>query len=87
MARFSFDCMVQVLQITKQLESTLGPDTGDLSMRMGLHSGPVTGGVLRGEKARFQLFGETMNMAACIENTGQKNRIHISRKPFHTFLE
>jgi class 3 adenylate cyclase len=40
----------------------------------------VTGGVLRGEKARFQLFGETMNMAACIENTGEKNRIHVSQE-------
>ena len=30
-------------------------------MRFGLHSGPVTAGVLRGERARFQLFGDTVN--------------------------
>jgi hypothetical protein len=35
-----------------------GPDTSALSFRIGLHSGPVTGGVLRGENARFQLFGD-----------------------------
>ena len=34
---------------------------GDLNMRFGLHSGPVTAGVLRGERARFQLFGDTVN--------------------------
>jgi hypothetical protein len=27
-------------------------------MRFGLNSGPTTAGVLRGEKARFQLFGD-----------------------------
>jgi len=30
-------------------------------MRFGLHSGPVTAGVLRGEKSRFQLFGDTVS--------------------------
>ena len=34
-------------------------DTSDLGIRFGLNSGPITGGVMRGERARFQLFGET----------------------------
>ena len=62
----------------KELEITLGPDTGDLSLRVGVHSGPVTAGVLRGERARFQLFGDTMNVAARIESSGEPGRIHIS---------
>jgi class 3 adenylate cyclase len=33
-------------------------DTSDLALRIGLSSGPTTAGVLRGEKARFQLFGD-----------------------------
>ena len=33
-------------------------ETADLSLRVGLNSGPTTAGVLRGEKARFQLFGD-----------------------------
>jgi class 3 adenylate cyclase len=33
----------------------------DLSLRIGVHSGPVTAGVLRGDRARFQLFGDTVN--------------------------
>ena len=35
--------------------------TADLRLRCGLHSGPVTAGVLRGDRARFQLFGDTVN--------------------------
>lgn len=33
-----------------------------------------------GEKARFQLFGDTMNTASRIETTGKANRIHISQE-------
>jgi hypothetical protein len=60
MARFARECMRKMNEVTKKLEVSLGPETGDLTMRFGLHSGPVTAGVLRGEKSRFQLFGDTV---------------------------
>jgi class 3 adenylate cyclase len=80
MARFARDALHKMNDLTKRLEVTLGPDTGDLSMRFGLHSGPVTAGVLRGERSRFQLFGDTVNTAARIESTGQRNKIHLSKE-------
>jgi hypothetical protein len=49
-------------------------------MRFGIHSGPVTAGVLRGEKARFQLFGDTINTAARMESTGVGGRVHLSEQ-------
>ena len=59
MARFARDCAMRFPLVVHQLEKVLGPGTRDITMRFGLHSGPVTAGVLRGEKARFQLFGDT----------------------------
>ena len=47
--------------VVQELEVTLGPDTGNIAIRVGLHSGAVTAGVLRGDKGRFQLFGDTIN--------------------------
>ena len=79
MVRFARDCRQMMSYLTRDLEITLGPGTGDLQMRFGLNSGPVTAGVLRGERSRFQLFGDTVNTAACMEGTGVVNKIHISQ--------
>ena len=67
-------------KLTRRLEISLGPDTGDLSLRIGLHSGPVTAGVLRGQNCRFQLFGDTVNTAARMESNGHAGAIHVSEE-------
>ena len=78
MVRFARDIVHKMGYLVRELEVSLGPDTGDLGLRVGIHSGPVTGGVLRGQRSRFQLFGDTMNTAARIESSGCRGRIHLS---------
>eukprot|EP00977_Amphora_coffeiformis_P015627 scaffold4599_cov219-Amphora_coffeaeformis.AAC.8 len=78
MARFSRDCLSTFRETIDKLTPSLGHDTLELGLRLGIHSGPVTAGVLRGERARFQLFGDTMNTCARLESTGMRNRIHMS---------
>lgn len=71
--------MVKMREVTRDLETQLGPDTGELSMRFGLNTGPVTAGLLRGDRSRFQLFGDTVNTAARMESTGLAGKIQCSQ--------
>lgn len=80
MAKFARDCLDTFHDLVRQLEVELGPDTAELGLRVGLHSGPVTAGVLRGERARFQLFGDTVNTTARIESLGKAGQIHLSQE-------
>ena len=42
-AKFARDCLHLMGDLTRKLEVSLGPDTTDLELRVGLHSGQVTG--------------------------------------------
>ena len=61
MVKYASD-MIRKLRdlIATDLADRLGEDTRDLALRVGIHSGPVTAGVLRGDKGRFQVFGDTV---------------------------
>ena len=76
--KFARMILKKMSEMTKILEVSLGPETADLDLRIGIHSGQVTAGVLRGERARFQLFGETVNTASRMETSGQRRKIHLS---------
>ena len=80
MAKFAMHCQSKTALILHELKEKLGEDTVTLDCRIGMHSGPVTAGVLRGDRGRFQLFGDTVNTASRMESTGEKGRIQCSKE-------
>jgi len=64
-----------VLDGVEELRRVAGTDVG---LRVGIHSGPVVGGVIGATRMDYDYWGETVNMAARLESTAPVNGIAIS---------
>jgi class 3 adenylate cyclase len=53
-----------------------------LSLRVGMHCGPVVAGVIGREKFAYDVWGHTVNVASRLESHGQPGRIHVSDAVF-----
>ncbi|HLP53558.1 MAG TPA: adenylate/guanylate cyclase domain-containing protein [Fluviicola sp.] len=49
-----------------------------LHMRIGIHTGPVVAGVVGSKKFAYDIWGDTVNIAARFEQTGEPGRINVS---------
>ena len=55
-----------------------GDRIAGLELRIGVHSGPVIGGVIGNRKFAFDIWGETVNIASRLESQGVPGRIQVS---------
>lgn len=65
-----------VLEGVETLRRVAGVD--DVGLRVGIHSGPVVGGVIGATRMAYDYWGDTVNIAARIEGTAAINSIAIS---------
>ncbi|CAB9517936.1 natriuretic peptide receptor [Seminavis robusta] len=87
MIQFAQALVRQFVQVVKrhELALVLGPDTGDLRLQVGIHSGPVTAGLLQGDivvRPRFQLLhagSDTLEICQTMVTTADPNRIQVSQ--------
>ena len=49
-----------------------------LALRVGMHVGPVIGGVIGRERPTYDYWGDTLNIASRLETTGDPGRVHCS---------
>jgi adenylate cyclase len=58
------------------------PPAGHVQIRIGIHTGPVFGGVVGEHRFHYAIFGETVNVASRIQNQSQPGRILVSEATY-----
>jgi class 3 adenylate cyclase len=64
----------------KNERSRLGKSFFEL--RIGIHSGPVVAGIVGLKKFAYDIWGDTVNTAARMENAGEPNKINVSGETY-----
>jgi class 3 adenylate cyclase len=65
------------LQMVEQVEARAGRGA-DWRIRVGLHGGPAVAGVIGTTKFAYDVWGDTVNVAARLEAASEPNAIHVS---------
>ncbi|MFZ0013613.1 MAG: adenylate/guanylate cyclase domain-containing protein, partial [Acidimicrobiia bacterium] len=76
------DHAIRVVDLAMAMQACTGStqDFPGLSLRIGVHSGPVAGGVIGTRKFAYDVWGNTVNTAARLESSGVPGRIQVSHE-------
>ena len=75
---------LEMQNYVKQLKNNR-TDIWDL--RIGIHSGPVIGGVIGHKKRSYDIWGDTVNIASRMESSGEAGYVNISGKTYSLIKE
>lgn len=69
----------EMLAVVEEMQTETANGTGPaFDLRIGVHSGPVVAGVVGRKKFAYDIWGDTVNVAARLQQLGQINRISMS---------
>ncbi len=78
-AEAAAEMALAMLEMLAQFNKATGKE---LSMRIGMHTGPVVAGVIGSQKYAHDLWGSTVNTASRMESSGMAGRIHVSEATY-----
>jgi class 3 adenylate cyclase len=79
------DCLkaaIEILRFVKETEMNPPEDIYPFKIRIGLNSGPIVAGVVGTKKFAYDIWGDTVNIAARMESGSVPGRINVSESTY-----
>jgi class 3 adenylate cyclase len=72
---------MEIIDVIKELQQE-DSGKGFFDIRIGIHTGPLVAGVVGNKKFAYDIWGDTVNTAARMEQSSEANRINISQNTY-----
>lgn len=79
----AYHIVQSVIEMIEYIESRSERSQVKWRMRIGVHSGPVIGGVVGIKKYIYDVFGDTINTASRMESHSEPMKINVSVPTYH----
>lgn len=79
-ARAAVNTALEIIETTRQHACYLTPQGMSWHLRVGIHAGPVVGGLVGDHRLSFDIFGETVELAWALCQASEAGRVHVSRE-------
>jgi class 3 adenylate cyclase len=76
------EIILLAIEFVREVKKIKTPDNKQLSIRVGIHIGSVTVGILGSENPRLCVVGNTVNMASRLQSTTENDTIQISKEMY-----
>jgi class 3 adenylate cyclase len=75
LAELALDMLARIAELSAQYQE-------DFSVRIGINTGPVVGGVIGKKKFIYDVWGDTVNIASRMESTGSPGSVQVSHETY-----
>lgn len=84
----AIDAAIDIMRFASQIKEEMVQEYGDsFSFRIGIHTGEVVSGVVGSKKYAYDIWGDTVNVAARMEQTSEAGHINISGDTFQIIAD
>ncbi|MFN4084224.1 MAG: adenylate/guanylate cyclase domain-containing protein, partial [Bacteroidia bacterium] len=72
----------KVVRAAQEILNFMQNNNSKFQIRIGIHSGPVVAGIVGVKKFAYDIWGDTVNVAARMESTSEPGKINISKATY-----